>query len=123
MARGTLRCCGTSLHLKNNFGEGYRLSVFSSIERVEEAKQGIWGLLNKAELMTESGGQLLFSLQHCAHEDIVRAIESLEQRGEEGASALYQDWGISQAGLEEVFLKVTGHGTANQSNVIDYDDQ
>ena len=122
MARGTLKCCGTSLHLKNNFGNGYRLSVLSTVERVEEAKQGILGLLKNAELMTESGGQLLFSLQNCQQEEIVGAIEKLEE-GEGGMGGMFQDWGISQAGLEEVFLKVTGHGTANISNVINYDDE
>lgn len=124
MARGNLRCCGTSLHLKNNYGDGYRLSVLSPGSRVEEAKQGIMALLPKAELMTESGGQLVFSLQQCEQDEIMRAIEKLEEnKGVRHEGDLYQDWGISQAGLEEVFLKVTGHGTANQSNVIDYEDE
>jgi len=118
MARGTLKCYGTSLFLKNNYGKGYRLTVMTDAERVEEVKAIAFARLSNAEIITTSGGQVTFSLQMCPTESIVAMIQFLESRGHE--SNAFLDWGITQAGLEEVFLTVTGHGTANQSNVIQY---
>ncbi len=119
MARGKLKCYGTSLFLKNNYGKGYRLTVLSDIDRVEDVKAIVSARLPKAEVLTVSGGQVSFSLQHCSVDSIVAMIQFLESRSYD--STVFLDWGITQAGLEEVFLTVTGHGTANQSNVIHYE--
>lgn len=38
IADGELRCIGTSLFLKNNFGEGYRLTIVSDPENIDYAR-------------------------------------------------------------------------------------
>jgi len=125
MASGSLRCCGTSLYLKSNFGTGYKLTVMVGQDRVDSAQAQIAKWFPNCQLVTVSGGQLTFSLQNCGTGEMIQAIRSLEalsaikQKEEE---MLFKDWGISQSGLEEVFLSVTGHDAAAQSNVITYDD-
>ena len=120
MARGKMKCYGTSLFLKNNYGKGYRLTVLTDADRVEEVKAIVAARLPNAEVVSTSGGQVTFSLHMCPVNAIVAMIQFLESRSYETSAFL--DWGITQAGLEEVFLTVTGHGTANQSNVIRYEE-
>ena len=129
MARGALKCIGTSLYLKNTYGKGYRLSLLTAMDAktVHEVKVLVAHCLPEVILQTESGGSLMYSLQNCEKEAILRFISLLERNGESSGNpqmdqvlSTIMDWGISQAGLEEVFLSVTGHGTANESNVIRY---
>jgi ABC-type multidrug transport system ATPase subunit len=120
MARGTLKCYGTPLYLKNNFGKGYRLSIMTEIDHFEQGRDVILSWLPQATLATRSGGQMIFSLQQCNIDEIVRTIEFLENLNVN--DNLFLDWGISQSGLEEVFLSVTGHDDAHKSNVIQYND-
>jgi len=39
MSHGSIRCMGTSLHLKNQYGEGYRLNVTARAGAVDEVKR------------------------------------------------------------------------------------
>eukprot|EP00211_Chloroparvula_japonica_P004797 CAMPEP_0119118978 /NCGR_PEP_ID=MMETSP1310-20130426/677_1 /TAXON_ID=464262 /ORGANISM="Genus nov. species nov., Strain RCC2339" /LENGTH=859 /DNA_ID=CAMNT_0007108387 /DNA_START=286 /DNA_END=2865 /DNA_ORIENTATION=- len=119
MARGTLRCCGTPLHLKSHYGQGYRLSILVEGSHAEQAISLIGNWLPSAEIISRSGGSILFSLQSCSVEDIVHAMQRLENPAGTKWEGLVQDWGISQAGIGDVFLEVTGE-SANISNVIDY---
>jgi ABC-type multidrug transport system ATPase subunit len=48
IAEGKLQCIGTSLFLKNNFGEGYRLSLVTDPKSIEHARAGIKELIPSA---------------------------------------------------------------------------
>jgi len=56
---GRLECVGTQLYLKNQFGEGYRLTLVTDKDDVpfvcEEVKQSI----PSARILDESGGRIV----------------------------------------------------------------
>ena len=107
MAHGKLRCIGNSLHLKNRFGDGYRINIFcSQIENNVEVKQRVSEYLPDATLIAESGTSLVFGVNTDDYETLVPFFRFLEQE-ENRENTIIRDWGISQTSLEDVFLKVT----------------
>ena len=59
---GKIKCVGTSLFLKNNFGDGYRISmvcVKNSQERIVELMSLI---APSSKLIDESGGSMIFTV-------------------------------------------------------------
>lgn len=45
MSHGEIKCLGTPLHLKNKYGDGYRINVTARPDAIEEAKAHINELL------------------------------------------------------------------------------
>jgi ABC-type multidrug transport system ATPase subunit len=45
MSHGEIKCLGTPLHLKNKFGDGYRINITARPDAIEEAKAHIIELL------------------------------------------------------------------------------
>ncbi|KAG0286417.1 hypothetical protein BGZ96_009463 [Linnemannia gamsii] len=125
MTNGLLRCIGTSLHLKELYGSGFRLNITSKPGRLDEACQSI-----EDKLMRKTGlpyrridkftNASLFEFDITPNSDkqsvqrqdgIVGAkrrelsniFHCLSQR--EMFPAV-EDWGISQTTLEDVFIKI-----------------
>lgn len=63
MAKGKLRCIGHSLHLKNKFGDGFRVNLQTSIPNVPELKSAVKDLLPGAELHIHTGGSLTYKVR------------------------------------------------------------
>lgn len=117
ISHGQLRCCGTSLFLKNNLGEGYHLAL---VKRPPEHGAGdnpaplclenavsafIKQHVETAVLVWESQHELhyilpLVELKRGSFEKLFSALES--NLGSLGVSS----YGIKNTTLEEVFLKV-----------------
>ena len=51
MAKGQLRCIGTSLYLKSKFGAGYIVSV--SLNKQNDGKPSALGMKSRAEIVNE----------------------------------------------------------------------
>eukprot|EP01114_Cavostelium_apophysatum_P014827 TRINITY_DN3937_c0_g1_i2.p1 TRINITY_DN3937_c0_g1~~TRINITY_DN3937_c0_g1_i2.p1 ORF type:complete len:862 (+),score=239.32 TRINITY_DN3937_c0_g1_i2:158-2743(+) len=106
MAAGKLRCVGTSLHLKNKFGLGYRVNLSTIPERHYELRNMVTSMLPEALLIAESGGFFVFGVQTKDMSRVIPFFQFIEQNKAD-PNFVVKDWGMSQTTLEEVFLKVT----------------
>lgn len=57
---GEFKCIGTPLYLKNNFGDGYRITLVTEPHNVEKVIKLISKIVPSAKLLDESGGSLVF---------------------------------------------------------------
>jgi ABC-type multidrug transport system ATPase subunit len=96
MAHGKLRCIGTSLHLKNKFGLGYRLNLVARDDRlVGQLKDLVNKMLMGSELIAESGASLVYGIKTDILEKIIPFFEYIEQNISD-KEFIIKDWGISQ---------------------------
>ena len=103
---GELKCLGTSLYLKNNFGEGYRVTLITkNVERVLEI---IKEIIPSGKVLDISGGSIVVSMKLDEIYEITRFFRVMEGKEKSELVELIEDWGLSHTTLEEVFMKVTG---------------
>lgn len=109
MAKGTLRCIGPQVRLKNLYGSGFRIS-FSCTPGDRERAMGY------VEKLLPVGYNLLPSFATSISYEFPKAdniIASLfAELGQNSKSNGIIDWGISQTSLEEVFVHVIGNTDA-----------
>lgn len=112
MADGELKVIGTSLHLKNEYGAGYRINLTcKDEERVDELKAIAQRELPSAELIAESVAHLVYQLPNEHVEELVSFSKYLEKI--HGKDTVLLDWALSQTTLEEVFMKISQHVESN----------
>ena len=105
MVDGKFRCVGTSLYLKNHFGEGYKIEFIS--QNCEKLWSELSKLIPSAHLVDSSGGNLLVSVPRTEVEDLRRFFKEVENKTSK-INKWIEDWGLSNSSLEEVFMRVTG---------------
>jgi len=103
MSRSVVKAIGNSIHLKNKFGNGYRISILvneeENIERVKEiAKEMVPGII----LADDSAGALIYQFSYEQKDLIPKFVQYLD----ENPDKYINTWGMSQTTLEEVFLTV-----------------
>lgn len=111
MGDGKLRCCGSSLYLKKQFGVGYNMTIekkdvhkFNSPAMIELIQSRV----KDATLLTDVGTELTFQLPFTSSQ----AFQSLFEHFDNNESQLgIQSYGVSVTTLEEVFIKIA-HGTS-----------
>jgi len=119
MSHGEIKCLGTPLHLKNKYGDGYRINATARPDAVEDAKSHIMELLPGANLIAETNQYLIFGLPHSHLSQIVPFFKVLEhEKRDHGESALISQCSISHTTLEEVFLKITRQANAEESRLV-----
>lgn len=106
VSRGRLRCCGSSLFLKNKFGIGYHLTLVLD-GNAREA--GITKLVNqhvpKAERARRHGRELSYILPHDAVDYFAPLFLDIETEIATKVQRLgICSYGVSMTTLEEVFL-------------------
>ena len=109
LAEGKLRCCGSSLFLKNRFGGGYHLTLSRDIgatvpgtEILETVHMSVPG----ARMLTDVGAEVSIQLPKDAAPHFPKLFEHLDA----GKIDLQvQHYGLSQATLEEIFLKIASN--------------
>jgi len=125
MSHGTIRCMGTSLHLKNQYGEGYRLNVTARPDAIPEAKEFVFKSLPESFIIAETAEYLVYGLPHSSLNRIApffRAVEEMKQDDtdsdleDESAKPIIRDCSISHTTLEEVFLKITRQANVDERN-------
>jgi ATP-binding cassette subfamily A (ABC1) protein 3 len=109
MAKGRIKCLGSSLFLKNRYGVGYTMVMN---KKTDSSPKPLQDLVNKyvpaSELLTESGGEVSFRLPFDASGSFAALFDVLDDsKGMNDEYALLE-YGISVTTLEEVFLRV-GH--------------
>ncbi|XP_023543867.1 ABC transporter A family member 1 [Cucurbita pepo subsp. pepo] len=126
MANGSLKCCGSSLFLKHQYGVGYTLTLVKSAPTVSVAADIIYRHIPSAVCVSEVGTEISFKLpisSASSFESMFREIENYMRRsvsnsemncsseintGDEKDHLGIESYGISVTTLEEVFLKVAG---------------
>jgi len=104
MAEGKLKCIGTSLELKNQYGEGYRLSLIA-VNGMEEALiTEIARRMPSSKLVSSDGGSIMCMLPLSNLAELPALLKYFNSA--EG-KLLVKDWGISHTTLEEVFHNVS----------------
>jgi ABC-type multidrug transport system ATPase subunit len=103
MAGGGLRCLGTQTHLKTKFGDGFKVVMTAdSVSRSAEIEALMLSLSPGAKLAYNTGKQFTYTVP-LASGDVAQVFNTMEtSRRAHGIV----DWGITQASLEEVFIKV-----------------
>eukprot|EP00834_Sanchytrium_tribonematis_P006457 NODE_476_length_6991_cov_0.522635.p5 type:complete len:115 gc:universal NODE_476_length_6991_cov_0.522635:3967-3623(-) len=110
MADGEFKAIGSSISLKNKYGAGYRISLVTTEKNTNTVKAFVQKNLPEASLEDDAAGSLLYQLPIAATNRIAPFIRILEEsdlgKSEELEKGLIENWGISQATLEEVFLRL-----------------
>nr|GEW36328.1 ABC transporter A family member 1 isoform X1 [Tanacetum cinerariifolium] len=120
MANGSLKCCGSSLFLKHQYGVGYTLTLVKTSPGASAAADIVYRHIPSATCVSEVGTEISFKLplaSSASFEYMFREIESciskadsnlissgIENRTDFGI----ESYGISVTTLEEVFLRVAG---------------
>lgn len=119
MANGSLKCCGSSLFLKHQYGVGYTLTLVKTAPGASFAADIVHRHIPTATVVSEVGTEISFKLpltSSSCFEEMFRELESCMKRStlnsETGACenecAGIESYGISVTTLEEVFLRVAG---------------
>ena len=99
MVNGEIKCSGTCLHLKNHYGDGYK------VELITDKPQELWEFLERnipsIQIVNISGSSLFVSIPRTEANDVQNFFISIENNK-------INNWGLRISSLEEVFMKVTG---------------
>ncbi|XP_046604475.1 cholesterol transporter ABCA5-like isoform X2 [Neodiprion virginianus] len=106
ISKGKLRCCGSSLFLKNKFGIGYHLTlVLEGNPREHAITRLVSSHVSKAEKARRHGRELSFILPHNSVENFAPLFSAIEQEIKTKNYRLgISSYGVSMTTLEEVFL-------------------
>jgi ABC-type multidrug transport system ATPase subunit len=95
MAHGKLKCIGTSLHLKNKFGLGYRLNIACTPGSQDLLKKTVAEMLPNSEIIAETGVNFVFGIQTPDLPQLIPFFQQLEDHAKE-PDYYIKDWGLSQ---------------------------
>ncbi|KAK4878287.1 hypothetical protein RN001_010793 [Aquatica leii] len=105
VSKGKLRCCGSSLFLKNKFGIGYHLTlVLDGISREHGIAKLVMSHVPKAEKARRHGRELSFILPHNAVTNFAPLFSAIEHEINNCGKLGISSYGVSMTTLEEVFL-------------------
>ena len=118
MANGRMKCIGNGLHLKNKFGTGYTVNVFTDFSNSQNICNMIKEITPNVVLTVNDAGSLSFRVAKEFVNEMPKLIEFLEGNSEKEInkrksfsenkeSNLIKEWGVSHTSLEEVFIQVT----------------
>ena len=109
MSHGKLRCLGENLHLKNVYGNGYKIEVRFMVGMKSAAAAFMEGMLPEARKQESAHTDVLvygISKGNAFLSDVMRRLDKRPM------SAGIIDYGIRQTSLEEVFLKIARESEA-----------
>ena len=109
MSHGLMRCLGTNLHLKNRYGNGYKIEIRFVPEKKREAHRFIMKLLPKAKLVEEHGDDVLMYEVGKSNVVLSNVFQAMQKRP---SNLGILDYGVRQTSLEEVFLKIARESEA-----------
>lgn len=111
MAEGQLRCVGSSLFLKKQYGVGYQLTIERHLKGESEADEKLADSLEDivkedvpdASLLTKVGAEMTFQLPLGSSSNFSSMLDQLDQEVEKESISCY---GLGITTLDEVFLMV-----------------
>lgn len=101
MAKGTMRCFGSSAHLKNLYGAGYEISIHFKEENTKHAVTFVSNLLPKSgtRCYQESGTYRQYVFRPTGDE-LANIFESMTHQYQKHGII---SWGLNQSTLDEIF--------------------
>ncbi|ETV67436.1 hypothetical protein H257_16318 [Aphanomyces astaci] len=116
MAEGELRCCGSSLFLKNRYGAGYNFSLVKTDDCDTDALMAfVRSHVDTAKVLSNVGTEVSFQLPlDCSHLFAPMFVELDANLAHLGVLS----YGISVTTLEEVFIKVAELGDVGQQHTL-----
>lgn len=104
MAKGKLQCLGSSLHLKQRFGAGYRVTIGCADPKLANVIKFFEGNLTGCKVQGKPvGGYVSFIIPRSSNKELVPFFESLDKNR---ADLEIHDLQLSLTTLEEVFLTI-----------------
>ncbi|KAI2474180.1 ATP binding cassette (ABC) transporter subfamily A member, partial [Diabrotica virgifera virgifera] len=105
VSKGKIRCCGSSLFLKNKFGIGYHLTFVLEDKSNENAiNHLVLQFVKMARKDRRHGKELSFILPHNAVENFASLFAAIEHEISIKSDLGISSYGVSMTTLEEVFL-------------------
>ena len=107
MGGGKLKCCGSSLYLKNAYGVGYNLTLEK--ERANEfdgdmVTKFIKSFVHESSILSDAGKEISFQLPFSESTKFPKLFSELDVNMQ---ALKLQSYGVSVTTLEEVFLRVS----------------
>ena len=109
MSHGKLRCVGENLHLKNIYGNGYKIEARFEAATKSEAIAFMESVLPNAHREASGHADVL---TYQISKGTVRLSDVMRRLDKRPKSAGIIDYGIRQTSLEEVFLKIARESEA-----------
>ncbi|KAK1930150.1 ABC transporter A family member 1 [Phytophthora citrophthora] len=117
MAEGELRCCGSSLFLKNRFGAGYNLTLVKDDGKCDD--KAVSAFINSyvpsAQLLSNVGSEIAFQLPLHSSSSFATMFADMDRQLK---SLGLLSYGVSVTTLEEVFIKVAELGDENHQHTL-----
>ena len=112
MSAGRLRCCGSSMFLKQKFGLGYRLTLSKRVGSTlcdQPLRDLILKHVPEAQLQSDHGAEITYQLpKHQSNfPQMFQELDAIK------SEAQVDSWGISMTTLEEVFLRLAEGDSAH----------
>ena len=108
--KGKMQCIGNSLELKNIYGDGYVLTFICEKDQQEKVKNIILGLNKDIKILSDKGGNLIFSAGFDKIGELGWFIKILNRDFNDerikDLKGLVKECGIEQTSIEEIFLKI-----------------
>ncbi|KAG7379409.1 ATP-binding cassette sub- A member 12 [Phytophthora pseudosyringae] len=117
MAEGELRCCGSSLFLKNQYGAGYNLTIVKDDAKCDDkaVTHLIRSYVPSAELLSSVGSEIAFQLPQKSSPMFAPMFTEMDKKL---AKLGLLSYGISATTLEEVFIKVAEADDVNHQHTL-----
>ncbi|XP_078615923.1 cholesterol transporter ABCA5-like isoform X2 [Branchiostoma floridae x Branchiostoma japonicum] len=107
ISKGTLRCAGSSLFLKNRFGVGYHLGIVTTPRsNTAGVTEMIQNHIPEASLVRSHALELSYTLPLHRVDKFAALFADLETKDSGTDDLGIQNYGVSMTTLEEVFLKL-----------------
>lgn len=104
---GHLKCCGSSLFLKNRFGIGYNLKlIINNNNKLNTITNFVKTYIPDAKYVSERGHEIAFILPHERVDTFARLFSAIEQAITTKSNFGIESYGVSMTTLEEVFLRL-----------------
>ncbi|RLN38339.1 hypothetical protein BBO99_00008317 [Phytophthora kernoviae] len=119
MAEGELRCCGSSLFLKNRYGAGYNLTLVKDDAKCDDNAIStlISSYVPSAQLLSNVGSEVAYQLPQRSSPQFAAMFTEIDNNLSKLGLLSY---GISATTLEEVFIKVAEADDENHQHTLGY---
>ncbi|GLD97436.1 hypothetical protein PINS_up006120 [Pythium insidiosum] len=117
MAEGELRCCGSSLFLKNRYGAGYNLTLVKDDKVCNDSDviNFISAYVPNAQVLSNVGSEIAFQLPLESSREFATMFGDLDLNL---SSLGLLSYGVSVTTLEEVFIKVAEAGDEDDQHTL-----
>ncbi|KAH7463694.1 ABC transporter A family member 1 [Phytophthora ramorum] len=117
MAEGDLRCCGSSLFLKNRFGAGYNLTLVKDDAKCDDDAVAAFvkSYVPAAQPLSNVGSEIAFQLPLHSSSSFATMFADMDNQLQ---SLGLLSYGVSVTTLEEVFIKVAELADENNQHTL-----